>query len=83
MLKKIATSLRRYSSIKFSTLTQKVQVKCSRHRENRKIAIIRDNGSLKSTGRLPSHIFKIELFLMAGALETPIPHHFSKFCDQS
>jgi len=28
MLKKIATSLRRYSSIKFSTLTQKVQVKC-------------------------------------------------------
>jgi len=41
------------------------------------------NGSLKSTGRLPSHIFKIELFLMAGALETPIPHHFSKFCDQS
>jgi len=39
MLKKIATSLRRYSSIKFSTLTQKVQVKCSRHRENRKIEI--------------------------------------------
>ena len=37
------------------------------------------NGSLKSTGRLPSHIFKIELFLMAGALETPFRIIFPNF----